>query len=138
MNCISTLYVDNGGSGHATSSRSRRTPIHHASTTHATRSWGKAPATPEASDDSEGNEFEEDDPMYSEQIQLLAMFDAPPVTQTQGESSQRGEVATQQPCRRRAHDHTDIGSANVLLTELRRERRPNDTFTPPDQHCRRR
>uniref|UniRef100_K3YXR9 SWIM-type domain-containing protein n=1 Tax=Setaria italica TaxID=4555 RepID=K3YXR9_SETIT len=39
---------------------------------------------------------------------------------------------TQMPRRRhRSRDHTDVGSANVLPTHRRRERRPRDPFSPP-------
>uniref|UniRef100_K4AIP7 Aminotransferase-like plant mobile domain-containing protein n=1 Tax=Setaria italica TaxID=4555 RepID=K4AIP7_SETIT len=43
----------------------------------SSRSQGKAPATPEPND-----------PTYGEHFEMSNMFDAPPVTQTQGESSQ--------------------------------------------------
>uniref|UniRef100_K3ZC66 SWIM-type domain-containing protein n=1 Tax=Setaria italica TaxID=4555 RepID=K3ZC66_SETIT len=49
---------------------------------------GKKPASPQASEDSEGEQSEDDDPTYGEELEISGMIDAPPVTQTQGESSQ--------------------------------------------------
>uniref|UniRef100_K3XRI6 Zinc finger PMZ-type domain-containing protein n=1 Tax=Setaria italica TaxID=4555 RepID=K3XRI6_SETIT len=52
------------------------------------RSRGKEPAFPQASEDSEGEQSEDDDPTYGEELEISGMIDAPPVTQMQGESSQ--------------------------------------------------
>uniref|UniRef100_K3YMG6 SWIM-type domain-containing protein n=1 Tax=Setaria italica TaxID=4555 RepID=K3YMG6_SETIT len=52
------------------------------------RSRGKAPASPQASKESEGNRSEDGDPTYGEELEMSGMIDASPVTQTQGESSQ--------------------------------------------------
>uniref|UniRef100_K3Z0P2 MULE transposase domain-containing protein n=1 Tax=Setaria italica TaxID=4555 RepID=K3Z0P2_SETIT len=95
--------VHHADNGQGTCSGSRHTPIHHgrggisrtpslttsriasASTApgSSSRSRGKAPTTLEASEESE-----DDDPTYGEHLEMSDMFDAPPVTQTQGESSQ--------------------------------------------------
>jgi hypothetical protein len=63
----------------------------------ASRGRGKAIATPEPSDEDNGDSSsssshaaasESGDPMYVSEIPMDALFDAPPATQTQGESSQ--------------------------------------------------
>lgn len=105
MNCMSSSDVHYGGNGQGPSWRSR----------------GKAPASPQASEDSEGEQSEDDDPTYGEELEISVMIDAPPVTQTQGESSQEPTPRTRMPCqRRRSRDHTDVGCANVLPTHPRR------------------
>ena len=86
--------VHHGGNGQGTSSGSRRTAL--ATTPRAAtpstaagpsrRSRGKEPASPQESEDSEGEQSENDDPTYGEELEIS--HDAPPVTQTQGESSQ--------------------------------------------------
>ncbi|RCV32860.1 hypothetical protein SETIT_7G036800v2 [Setaria italica] len=140
MNCMSSSDVHHGGNGQGTSSGSRRTPLAtppRAATPSTAagpsrRSRGKEPASPQASEDSKGEHFEDDDPTYGEELEISGMIDAPPVTQTQGESSQEPAPRTRMPCRRRrSRDHTDVGSANVLPTHPRRERRPRDPFSPP-------
>uniref|UniRef100_K3Z039 SWIM-type domain-containing protein n=1 Tax=Setaria italica TaxID=4555 RepID=K3Z039_SETIT len=96
MNCMSSTDVHHGGNGQGTSLGSRRTPLatppRTASPSTAAvpskRSRGKAPASPQASEDSEGNKSEDDDPTYGEELEISGMIDAPPVTQMQGESSQ--------------------------------------------------
>ncbi|RCV06295.1 hypothetical protein SETIT_1G151500v2 [Setaria italica] len=141
MNCMSSTDVHHGGNGQGTSLGSRRTPLatppRTASPSTAAvpskRSRGKAPASPQASEDSEGNKSEDDDPTYGEELEISGMIDAPPVTQMQGESSQEPAPHTRMPRRRRYRDHTDVGSANVLPTHPRRERRPRDPFSPPVQ-----
>ncbi|RCV25612.1 hypothetical protein SETIT_5G179500v2 [Setaria italica] len=118
MNCMSSSDVHHGGNGQGPSRRSR----------------GKEPASPQASEDSEGEQSEDDDPTYGEELEISGMIDAPPVTQTQGESSQEPAPRTRMPRRRRrSWDHTDVGSANVLPTHPRRERHPRDPFSPPDE-----
>ncbi|XP_072149014.1 uncharacterized protein [Setaria viridis] len=140
MNCMTSSDVHHGGNGQGTSSGSRRTPL--ATTPRAAtpstaagpsrRSRGKEPASPQESEDSEGEQSEDDDPTYGEELEIS--HDAPPVTQTQGESSQEPAPRTRLPRRRRrSRDHTDVGSANVLPTHPRRERRPRDPFSPPDE-----
>jgi hypothetical protein len=61
------------------------------------RGRGKAIATPEPCDEDDGDSFsssshacasEHGDPTYQSEIPMDALFDAPPATQTQGESSQ--------------------------------------------------
>ncbi|RCV37802.1 hypothetical protein SETIT_8G091400v2 [Setaria italica] len=140
MNCMLSSDVHHGGNGQGTSSGSRRTPLATPpkATTPSTaagpsrRSRGKAPVSFEASEDSEGEQSEDDDPTYGEELEISSMIDAPPVTQTQGESSQEPAPRTQMPRRRcRSRDHTDVGTANVLPTHPRRERRPRDPFSPP-------
>uniref|UniRef100_K3ZEY3 Zinc finger PMZ-type domain-containing protein n=1 Tax=Setaria italica TaxID=4555 RepID=K3ZEY3_SETIT len=42
----------------------------------------------EANEDSEGEQSEDDNPTYGEELEISGMIDAPPATQTQGESSQ--------------------------------------------------
>ncbi|XP_072150287.1 uncharacterized protein [Setaria viridis] len=129
MNCMSSSDVHYGGNGQGTSSGSRRTPLATppravTPSTAAGPSWrsrGKAPASPQASEDSEGEQSEDDDPTYGEELEISVMIDAPPVTQTQGESSQEPTPRTRMPCqRRRSRDHTDVGCANVLPTHPRR------------------
>ncbi|RCV25524.1 hypothetical protein SETIT_5G173600v2 [Setaria italica] len=140
MNCMTSSDVHHGGNGQGTSSGSRRSPL--ATTPRAAtpstaagpsrRSRGKEPASPQESEDSEGEQSEDDDPTYGEELEIS--HDAPPVTQTQGESSQEPAPRTRLPRRRRhSRDHTDVGNANVLPTHPRRERRPRDPFSPPDE-----
>uniref|UniRef100_K3XQ43 SWIM-type domain-containing protein n=1 Tax=Setaria italica TaxID=4555 RepID=K3XQ43_SETIT len=96
MNCMSSSDVHHGGNGQGTSSGSCRTPLATppGAATPSTaagpsrRSRGKEPASPQASEDSEGEQSEDDDPTYGEELEISGMIDAPPVTQTQGESSQ--------------------------------------------------
>ncbi|RCV18534.1 hypothetical protein SETIT_3G308300v2 [Setaria italica] len=104
MNCMSSSDVHHGGNGQGTSSGSRRTPL----------------ATPlRATTPSTATDFRHDRCSTC-------------VTQTQGESSQKPAPHTRMPCQRcRSRDHTDAGSANVLPTHPRRERRPRDPFSPP-------
>uniref|UniRef100_K3Y2N5 Aminotransferase-like plant mobile domain-containing protein n=1 Tax=Setaria italica TaxID=4555 RepID=K3Y2N5_SETIT len=90
MNCVSSSDVHHGGNGQGTSSGSRRTPLATPpraatpSTTagHSRRSRGKALASPQASEDSEGDQSEDDDPTYGEELEVSGMIDAPPMTQT--------------------------------------------------------
>uniref|UniRef100_K3YKW2 Uncharacterized protein n=1 Tax=Setaria italica TaxID=4555 RepID=K3YKW2_SETIT len=96
MNFMSSSDVHHGGNGQGTSSGSRRTPL--ATTPRAAtpstaagpsrRSRGKEPASPQASEDSEGEQSEDDDPTYGEELEISGMINAPLVTQTQGESIQ--------------------------------------------------
>nr|BAX25067.1 hypothetical protein [Oryza alta] len=126
---------------------SRRTPVRSGSrrttsrttstsTARASGSRGKEPA--EESDDDAGNiGSEEDDPSYGEELRMSQLFDAPPPTQSQGESSQVATPTERElRVRRRARDHTDIASANILPTDPPRQRRPRDPFSPPDQRRR--
>ncbi|RCV30917.1 hypothetical protein SETIT_6G134200v2 [Setaria italica] len=142
MNFMSSSDVHHGGNGQGTSSGSRRTPL--ATTPRAAtpstaagpsrRSRGKEPASPQASEDSEGEQSEDDDPTYGEELEISGMINAPLVTQTQGESIQELAPCTRMPRRRRrSRDHIDVGSANVLPTHPRRERHPRDPFSPPDE-----
>uniref|UniRef100_K3XQJ3 Aminotransferase-like plant mobile domain-containing protein n=1 Tax=Setaria italica TaxID=4555 RepID=K3XQJ3_SETIT len=90
MNCMSATDVHHGGNGQGTSSRSCHTPLAtpprtaspSTTTGPSRRSRGKAPASPQASEDSEGNQSDDDDPTYGEDLEMSGMFDAPPVTQT--------------------------------------------------------
>ncbi|RCV11221.1 hypothetical protein SETIT_2G168700v2 [Setaria italica] len=140
MNCMMSSDAHDGGNVQGTSLGSRRTAL--ATTPRAAtpstaagpsrRSRGKEPASPQESKDSEGEQSEDDDPTYGEELEIS--HDAPPVTQTQGESSQEPAPRTRLPRRRRrSRDHTDVGSANVLPTHPRRERRQRDPFSPPDE-----
>ncbi|XP_022685459.1 N-acetyltransferase 9-like protein [Setaria italica] len=43
---------------------------------------------------------------------MTDLFDAPPLTQTQGQSSQAPAAPARRPRRHRSQDYTDIGSAN--------------------------
>ncbi|RCV21758.1 hypothetical protein SETIT_4G163300v2 [Setaria italica] len=137
INCMSSTNVHHGGNGQGTSSGSRRTPLATPPRTTSPstvagpcrRSRGKAPASPQASEDSEGNQSEDDDPTYGEELEMSGMIDAPPVTQTQGESSQEPAPRTRMPRQCRSRNHTDVGSTNVLPTHPRRERRPIDPFS---------
>ncbi|RCV30257.1 hypothetical protein SETIT_6G079900v2 [Setaria italica] len=140
MNCMSSLDVHHGGNGQGTSSGSRRTPLvtpprvatPSTAAGPSRRSQGKAPASPQASEDSEGEQSEDDDPTYGEELEISGMIDSTPVTQTQGESSQESVPRNRMPRRRRrSRDHTDVGNTNVLPTHPRRERRPKDPFSPP-------
>uniref|UniRef100_K3ZZ77 SWIM-type domain-containing protein n=1 Tax=Setaria italica TaxID=4555 RepID=K3ZZ77_SETIT len=93
MNCMTSSDAHDGGNVQGTSSGSRRTAL--ATTPRAAtpstaagpsrRSRGKEPASPQESEDSEGDQSEDDDPTYGEELEIS--HDAPPVTQTQGESS---------------------------------------------------
>ncbi|RCV21939.1 hypothetical protein SETIT_4G179400v2 [Setaria italica] len=140
MNCMTSSDAHDGANVQGTSSGSRRTALvttPRAATPSTAagpsrRSRGKEPASPQESEDSEGEQSEDDDPTYGEELEIS--HDAPPVTQTQGESSQEPATHTRLPRRRhRSRDHTDVGSANVLPTHPRRERRPRDPFSPPDE-----
>uniref|UniRef100_K3ZZ95 Aminotransferase-like plant mobile domain-containing protein n=1 Tax=Setaria italica TaxID=4555 RepID=K3ZZ95_SETIT len=94
MNCMMSSDAHDGGNVQGTSLGSRRTAL--ATTPRAAtpstaagpsrRSRGKEPASPQESKDSEGEQSEDDDPTYGEELEIS--HDAPPVTQTQGESSQ--------------------------------------------------
>jgi hypothetical protein len=117
LNCIAALDVAHDGNVQGTSSGSHRTPVHHearSSTQTPSRSTartasasagrvvasgsrgrGKAIATPEPSDEDDGESSsshaaanEHGDPTYVSEIPTDVLFDAPPATQTQGESSQ--------------------------------------------------
>nr|XP_034601262.1 uncharacterized protein LOC117861840 [Setaria viridis] len=124
MNCMSSTDVHHGGNGQGTSSGSRQTPLvtspRTASPSTAAgpsrRSRGKAPASSQASEESEGNQSEDGDPTYGEELEMSGMIDAPPVTQTRGESSQELAPRTWMPRRRCSRDHTDIGNANTIGT----------------------
>ncbi|RCV21903.1 hypothetical protein SETIT_4G176000v2 [Setaria italica] len=141
MNCMSSTDVHHGGNGQGTSSGSRRTPLvtppraatPSTSAGPSRRSRGKAPASPQASKDSEANQSEDDDPTYGEELEIFGMIDAPPVTQTYGESSQEPAPCTRMPHRHHSWDHINVGSVNVLPTHPRRECRPRDPFSPPVQ-----
>lgn len=105
LNCMTAPDVAHvqGAAGTASGS-SRRTPVHHggggsartrsataARTRSATASAsrGKAPATPSSSDEGDGNNDSSDlDPTFHDELEMAGMFDAPPGTQTQGQSSQ--------------------------------------------------
>jgi hypothetical protein len=117
LNCIAAPDVVHGSNVQATSSGSRRTPVHHRarsstrtpsrSTDHTTsasagrvvasgsRGRGKEIATPEPSDEDDGDSSsssppaasERGDPTYVSEIPMDVLFDAPPATQTQGEST---------------------------------------------------
>uniref|UniRef100_K3Z0Q7 Aminotransferase-like plant mobile domain-containing protein n=1 Tax=Setaria italica TaxID=4555 RepID=K3Z0Q7_SETIT len=86
MNCMSSSDVHHGGNGQGTSSGSRRTPLAtppRAATPSTAagpsrRSRGKA--SPQASEDSEGEQSEDDDPTYGEELEISGMIDVPPVT----------------------------------------------------------
>jgi hypothetical protein len=110
-------YVVHNGNVQGTSSGSRRTPVHHgarSSTRTPSRSTartasasagrvvasgsrgrGKEIATPEPSDEDDGDSSssspaaasERVDPTYVSEIPMDVLFDAPPATQTQGEST---------------------------------------------------
>uniref|UniRef100_A0A0D9WEJ0 Uncharacterized protein n=1 Tax=Leersia perrieri TaxID=77586 RepID=A0A0D9WEJ0_9ORYZ len=148
LNCMSAQDVAHAPPSAATataSGASRRTPARSVSTTsHATSaaaarasgSRGKEPAE-ESDDDARNRSSEQDNPTYGEELQMSQLFDAPPPTQTQGESSQVA-TPTERELRihRRTRDHTDIGSANILPTDPPRQRRPRDPFSPPDQRRR--
>ena len=54
----------------------------------ASRSRGKAIATTEPSSEEDGGDSSQGDPTYQSEILLDDLFDAPPITQTQGELSQ--------------------------------------------------
>jgi hypothetical protein len=115
--CIAALDVAHDGNGQGTSSGSHHTPVHHGarsstrtpsrSNTHTastpagrvvasgSRGRGKAIATPQLSDEDDGDTSSSDagasehgDPTYQSEIPMDALFDAPRATQTQGESSQ--------------------------------------------------
>uniref|UniRef100_K3ZEF5 SWIM-type domain-containing protein n=1 Tax=Setaria italica TaxID=4555 RepID=K3ZEF5_SETIT len=43
------------------------------------RQFAEAPASPQASEDSEGEQSEDDDPTYGEELEISGMIDAPPV-----------------------------------------------------------
>uniref|UniRef100_K3ZC83 SWIM-type domain-containing protein n=1 Tax=Setaria italica TaxID=4555 RepID=K3ZC83_SETIT len=94
MNCMTSSDAHDGGNVQGTSSGSRRTALvttPRAATPSTAagpsrRSRGKEPASPQESEDSEGEQSENDDPTYGEELEIS--HDAPPVTQTQGESSQ--------------------------------------------------
>ncbi|RCV25377.1 hypothetical protein SETIT_5G161600v2 [Setaria italica] len=141
MNCMSSTHVHHGGNGQGTSSGSLWTPLatppRTASPSTAAgpsrRSRGKAPASPQESKDYEGNQSEDDNPTYGEELEMSGMIDAPPVTQTHGESDREPAPRTWMPRRRRSRDHTDIGSTNVLPMHPRREHRPRDPFSPSVQ-----
>ncbi|RCV30567.1 hypothetical protein SETIT_6G105900v2 [Setaria italica] len=130
MNCMSSSDVHHGGNGQGTSSGSRRTPLvtPPRATTPSTavgpsrRSRGKEPASPQESEDSEGEQSEDDDPTYGEELEISGMIDAPP------EPAPRTRMPRR---RRRSRDHTDVGCANVLPTHPRRQHRPRDPFSPP-------
>jgi hypothetical protein len=116
LNCIAVPDVAHGGNVQGTSPGSRRTPFHHGaksttrtpsrSTTRTTsasagrvvasgsRGRGKEIATPEPSDEDSGDSSslhttasERGDPTYVLEIPIDVLFDAPPATQTQGEST---------------------------------------------------
>jgi hypothetical protein len=117
LNCIAALDVVHGGNVQGSSSGSRRTPVHHgarSSTRTPSRSTartasasagrvvasgshgrGKEISTPEPSDENDGDSSssshaaasERVDPTYVSEILMDILFDAPPATQTQGEST---------------------------------------------------
>jgi hypothetical protein len=119
FNCIAAPDVAHGGNVQGTSSGSRRTPVHHGaisstrtpsrSTAHTasasagrvvasgSRGRGKEITTPEPSDEDDGDSSssshaassERGDPTYVSDIPMDVLFDAPPATQTQGESRGR-------------------------------------------------
>ncbi|KAF8724325.1 hypothetical protein HU200_021355 [Digitaria exilis] len=99
---------------------------------------GKAPASPQASDEDVPGDDSEDSPAPGFADQFIFsqhMDDAPPYTQTQGESSQMNMTQTQgESSQRRWHDRSDIpSSANRLQTRVRRQRRAANVYSPPDQ-----
>nr|CAB3467666.1 unnamed protein product [Digitaria exilis] len=137
LNCVTVNPVDParapGGS-----SDSQPTPVHSApggssamarpSSSHRA---GKAPVLPQASDEDVPGDDSEDSPAprFADQfIFTQHMDDAPPYTQTQGESSQMNMTQTQrefsqdsdgdaQPRRRRRRDRSNVpSSANRLQT----------------------
>jgi hypothetical protein len=117
LNCIAAPDVVHCGNVQATYSGSRRTPVHHgarsstrtpsrntARTASASagrvvasgsRGRGKEIATPEPSDEDDEESSstspaaasERGDPTYVSEILMDVLFDAPPATQTQGEST---------------------------------------------------
>jgi hypothetical protein len=117
LNCIAAPDVVHDGNVQGTSSGSHRTPVHHgarSSTRTPSRSTartasasagrvvasgsrgrGKEIATPEPSDEDDGDSSssspaaasERVDPTYVSEIPMDVLFDAPPATQTQGEST---------------------------------------------------
>jgi hypothetical protein len=117
LNCIAAPDVAHDSNVQGTSSGSRRTPFHHgakSSTRTPSRSTactesasagrvvasgsrgrGKKIATPEPSDEDDGDSSssshaaasERGDPTYMSEIPMDVLFDAPPATQTQGEST---------------------------------------------------
>lgn len=94
---------------------------------------GKEKAVEDTPDESSSSsDSEEEDPSFQVEIPSSQLQDAPPLTQTQGESSQVAhevEPARKKP-RRRTRDRTDVGSANILATNPGRHRRARDPFTP--------
>jgi hypothetical protein len=114
LNCIAAPDVVHDDNVQGTSSGSRRTSVHHgarsltrtpsrstARTASASagrvvasgsRGRGKEIATPEPSDEDDGDSShaaasECGDPAYVSEIPMDVLFDAPPATQTQGEST---------------------------------------------------
>ena len=95
----SGAHVPGGSSAHHTSS-STRTPIHYGAATATTpsrstsrtgsraASRGKAIQEPQEPDDSDAQSDSRDEDPDFEVLRMSQMFDAPPGTQTQGESSQ--------------------------------------------------
>ncbi|KAF8689869.1 hypothetical protein HU200_041501 [Digitaria exilis] len=153
LNCMTANPVDPalapGGS-----SDSQPTPVHSApggssamagpSSSHRA---GKAPASPQASDEDVPGDDSEDSPTPGFADQFIVtqhMDDVPPYTHTQGESSQMNMTQSQressqdsdgdaQPQRRRRRDRSDVpSSANRLQTGVRRQRRAANVFSPPD------
>ncbi|KAF8655563.1 hypothetical protein HU200_061110 [Digitaria exilis] len=96
---------------------------------------GKAPALPQASDEDVPGDDSEDSPAPGFADQFIVtqhMDDAPPYTQTQGESSQMNMTQTQressqdsdgdtQPRRRRRRDRSDAASGSKCLQPTRSE-----------------
>ena len=92
-------HVPGGSSAHHTSS-STRTPVHYGAATARTpsrstsrtssraASRGKAVQEPQDTDESDAQSDSRDEDPDFEVLRMSQMFDAPPATQTQGESSQ--------------------------------------------------
>jgi hypothetical protein len=100
LNCIAAPDVVHGGNVQGTSSGSRSTARTASASTgrvvaSGSRGHGKEIATPKPSDEEDGDSSsssqeaasERVDPTYVSEISMDVLFDAPPTTQTQGEST---------------------------------------------------
>ncbi|KAF8691190.1 hypothetical protein HU200_040308 [Digitaria exilis] len=149
LNCVTANPVDParapGGSSDSQPTGGGSSAMAGPSSSHRA---GKAPASPQASDQGVPGEDSEGSPApgFADQFILSQhMDDAPPYTQTQGESSQMNMTQTQGessqdsdgdalPRRLRRRDRSDVpNSANRLQTGARRQRRAANVFSPPDQ-----
>ncbi|KAF8658955.1 hypothetical protein HU200_058793 [Digitaria exilis] len=144
LNCVTANPVDparapSGSAPGGSSAMARPSSSHRA---------GKAPASPQASDEDVPGDDSKDSPAPGFADQFIFsqhMNDAPPYTQTQGESSHMNMTQAQressqdsdgdaQPRRRCRRDRSDVpSSANRLQTGVRRQCRAENVFSPPDQ-----